>query len=441
MATTSVAVSIGFVGTGSLTKKDGTALKTVGDGYGTPGFTGNWYTYAELQDGISTSGFSGRIYVCYGATWVPTGTTTEPAFLPGTGDNSLCVFDKMELTFDGSQYSCADLTSIDFWAIPMNLISYKSGVQVAEVKGVKDSSSISDIQLALAALSNPVQSNATATELYNAAVAAGMKPPALNPTSAKMIGNSEFLRIVGPNSYPSFGNPALGQMMGLPFTPYNTFEPYLNYLIKNFGPTSTKSAVIEGLGAGVIATISGSYGGNPKAPKSTLTEAQTYSFSAEIDADMNLRLVGSGGVAGSATLLIEKWDLLNPSSMYGANPEFSINGARQTPQNDLYGWVLGDLFAGFNTGAIGTEQKVGGEMVGAMPSSDWFSKLDSSTMFSYLWPSNSNFYNQWAEALVSRSDAYNFAYAERFSAPLLSLNPANVDTMTIQFLGPVPVAS
>lgn len=441
MTDTTVAVSVGFIGTGNMTAADGTALKTVGDGYGTTGFTGNWYSYSDLKDGISTTGFSGRIYVCYGTPWVPTGKTTEPAFLPGSGANAECVFDKMEFTFDGSQYSCADLTSIDFWAIPMNLISSKSGVQVAELKGVKDSSSMAEIQSALTALSNPVQSTETATELYNAAVAAGMNPPTLTPISAQMIGTSSFLRIVGPNSYPSFGNPEKGQMMGLPFTPYNTFEPYLKHLIKHFGPGTTVGAHLKGLGNGVIATVAGTYGGNPKAAQTDLTEKQTYSYSVQIDADMNLSLVGSGSLAGNATLKIEKWDLLNPAGMYGANPVFSINGVSQTPQNDLYGWVMGDLFAGFNIGAICSGQSVDNTKVGEMTSSEWFSKLDSSTLFSYLWPDHSNFYNQWAAALINRSDAYNFAYSERFSAPLLSLNPATVDTLKIQFLGPVMVTA
>lgn len=434
-----VTINIGFVGTGNLTNSSGTALKTVGDGYGTTGFTGNWYTFDDLKDGITTTGFSGRVYVCYGTPWTPTSATAEPAFLPGTGANSELTFDKMEFTFDGSPFSCADLTSIDFWAIPMNLISKKSGAKVSEVKGVKDSSSIAEIKNALAALSNPIQSTATATELYNEAKAAGMNPPTLTPISGEMFGDGCLARIVGPNSYPSFGNPAKNQMMGLPFTPYNTLEAYAKHLITTFGPSTTKGSVIEGLGAGVIATVAGSYGGNPSAAQTNLTKAQTYSYEVHVDADMNVSLVGSGSLAGNATLEIDKWNFLTPAGMYGGNPTFSIGGVSQTPQNDLYGWVMGDLFAGFNTGAIGTTVQVGGTIVGSMSSSEWFANLDSAQMFANLWPDNNNFYNQWAAELVTRSDAYNFAYSERFSAPQLNLAPDKVDTLEIQFLGPVAV--
>jgi len=440
MALTNVDINIGFVGTGSLADSTGKVLKTVGEDL-KKGSKGNWYTYDQLKDGVSTTGFSGRVYVCYGTPWTSTGPGSEPSFLPETGANSELLFDKIELTFDGSPYSCADLTSIDFWAIPMNLISLKSGTQVNELKGVKDGSSIEDIKTALKKLSNPVQSSSTATELYNAAVAAGLNPPTLTPKSAEMRYNEEFLRIVGPNSYPSFGDPAEKKMMGLPFTPYNTMEAYLQHLIDEYGPKTKKDAKLKGLGAGVIAIVAGYFGGNPSAPQTNLTKAQDYSFSVTLDDDMNLELSGSGTLSGAATLKISKWNLLTPSAMYGGSPEFDLNGTTQSPGNDIYGWVFGDLFAGFNTGAIGSPQKVNGKVVGEMQSSDWFSKLDSSQMFGNLWPDNPNFYNQWAAELVTRSDAYNFAYSERFSAPQLNLAPGSVDTLEIQFLGAIAVDS
>ena len=42
--------------------------------------------------------------------------------------------------------------------------------------------------------------------------------------------------------------------------------------------------------------------------------------------------------------------------------------------------------------------------------------------------------DQWAAALNPCSQAYNFAFAERFSAPQLNLNPASVDTLTVTLL-------
>ena len=442
MLDSSVAISIGFVGTGSFSKEDGTPLKTIGEGYGGSHFKGNWYPYSEVASGITTSGFSGRIYVCYGTPWQPTSATSQPAFLPGTGDNANCVFDKVELTFDGSPYSCADLTSIDFWAIPMNLVSYLDNVKVHELKGVKDSSSISEIYSVLKAQSNPVQSTDTATELYKACEAEGMNPPTLSPESGEMTYNETFLRIVGPNSYPSFGNPGRKEMMGLPFTPYNTMEAYLNHLIDKYGPGTKKGAVVDGLGNGVIGKVAGTFSGNPSAsPQTNLTKKQSYNFTIEIDKDMNLSLSGKAEEAGKFTMNIKKWDLLTPSAMYGGAPKFDVGETSQTPGNDLYGWMLGDLFAGFNIGAIGCPTSVNNTVVGTMTSSEWFSELDNSQMFGALWPDHSNFYNEWAAALVTRSDAYCFAYAERFSAPQLNLAPGKVDTMKIELLGPVAVDS
>lgn len=434
-------VNIGFTGTGSILDSSSKPLAMIDSGVTSKkDFKGNWYTLSDLKDGVTTNGFSGRVHVCYGEGWVPLQEGYFPPPLVSTDVNYDVVHDKFEITFDGSPTGCADLTSIDFWAIPMNLISLNSGTQVSEVKGVHSSSSISDIYSALEVLSNPVQSSESAKALYKDAVAAGMNPPELNPKSAVLATDSKFLRIVGPNTYPSFGDPAQKEMMGLPFTPYNTFEQYLDYLILNFGPTTatgTKEKGIIGLGKGVIAKLSGKFGGNPSAPQTNLTKPQTYDFTVTIDEDMNLTLTGSGSVVGSQVLKISKWEALTPSGMYGGNATFSINGVSQSPQNDIHGWILGDLFAGFNIGAIGCDQSVGGEVVGAMVSSDWFSKLNSSNMFAALWPNHTNFYNQWAAALVTRSDAYGFAYGERFSAPQLNLDPKKVDTLKVQLLGPV----
>jgi hypothetical protein len=43
-----------------------------------------------------------------------------------------------------------------------------------------------------------------------------------------------------------------------------------------------------------------------------------------------------------------------------------------TPQNDLYGWIIGELFAGINIGAVASDVVVNGQPVGAMESHAWF---------------------------------------------------------------------
>jgi hypothetical protein len=41
------------------------------------------------------------------------------------------------------------------------------------------------------------------------------------------------------------------------------------------------------------------------------------------------------------------------------------------------------------------------------------------------------YYNQWAATLSNLSQAYNFAYSDRFAHVLVNLNPADVDTLEI----------
>ena len=87
---------------------------------------------------------------------------------------------------------------------------------------------------------------------------------------------------------------------------------------------------------------------------------------------------------------------------------------------------------GFNIGAIGSETIINGTKVGAMTSSEWFT-IPNTSLFSNLQSEPSN-YNQYAATLQKLSDAYNFAYSDRFSPVLVSLNPATVDTLQISLL-------
>jgi len=126
--------------------------------------------------------------------------------------------------------------------------------------------------------------------------------------------------------------------------------------------------------------------------------------------------------------------LLNPNGIYGANAEFSLNGATSThPANNVFGWIGGDLLAGLNIGAVGSTTLIGTTMAGALPSSDWFNKISKTSLFGNL-QSNAGYYNQYANALQSISEAYNFAYSDRFQAVQISVNPATTDTLKLTLL-------
>lgn len=378
---------------------------------------GNWYSFDTLKNGVSIEHFSGRIYISYGQTW----SVLNPGYEPAqniTDVNFFLRYDKMELTFNGNAADVADLTSIDYWSIPMQLETSLNGTTVQTDNGIKTGITSYDIYSQLSALTTTTQSG-----LSDAL-------PALVPGKFTRQPNQPgtgFARIIGPSSYPPVG--------GVPVTPYNLFKEYLTDLIKNFGPNTSIGKTITGLGKGTIATISGQFNGvGPNVPASGPQSAQAYDLTASIDATGDITLSGTvGSVSETTTMVYKKSDLINPSGIYGANAAFSLNGgASQNPANDVYGWITGDLLAGLNIGAIGSETIINKTIVGAMTSSEWFT-IPNTSLFSNLQSSPSN-YNQYAATLQKLSDAYNFAYSDRFSPVLVSLNPATVNTLEISLL-------
>jgi hypothetical protein len=378
---------------------------------------GNWYPLKDLSNGVRVSNFSGRIYVCYGKTWQVLDCGYEPA-QNITDPNFFLRYDKMELTFNGAATDVADLTSIDYWSIPMQLETFMGDTSVQVDHGIKSGITAQMIYTQLNAITSTPQSG-----LANAL-------PALVPGQFTQLPSQPgkgFARIIGPSSYPPVG--------GVPITPYNLFEDYLNYLIQNFGPNTTSGQIIPTLGNGVIATIAGQFNGvGPNVPTTGPQSAQSYNLTATIDSNGNVTLTGTvGSKSGTITMVYQKEDLINPSGIYGANAPFSKNGgALENPVNNIYGWITGDLLAGFNIGAIGSSTTSNSTKVGAMSSSEWFT-LPSSFLFSNL-QSDSGYYNQYAATLQNLSDDYNFAYSDRFSPVQISLNPATVNTLQIDLL-------
>lgn len=435
-------VYIGFWGSSLDATINGDAMQSIQD-------SSTWYKLSAIETFTINSTTSGRIYVAYNGTFSPNSGGGMPSFIASNSPAYYTRYDKFELTFDGTKYGVADLTAIDYWAIPMSLSTSKGGSPVGTpLNGVKSGSSAYAIYTHLSALSNPVQSGGTAKDIIAAfaavdqPLAIGIQEGLTSPASGLVTNNNgDFIRVIGANSYPPFGSPnkvaKLNVPPGLPYTPYNTFQDYYQYLIDTFGPGVTAPSSLPNLGNGKIAHISGDYVGSA-AGSGGAYDAQTYDLWASIDDDFNLTIAGTGSVVGEISLKITKWDLLAPSASYGGNPTFTLGTSTttQTPINNLYAWIFGDFFAGLNIGAIGSVVSVGGTVVGGMTSSEWFENLPGTgQLFSKLWGTGvTDYWNQWAAALNPRSDAYNFAYAERFSAPQLSLNPDTVDTLNLTLL-------
>ncbi|HTU26151.1 MAG TPA: hypothetical protein VMF30_12170, partial [Pirellulales bacterium] len=221
----------------------------------------------------------------------------------------------------------------------------------------------------------------------------------------------------GPSVYPP--------SPGLPASPYQDFTPYLNYL-QTYGAEHT---------GGAVATIGGTFNGSLD-QNTPATMPQSYDFTVTMDAHDDIFLTGTGGQIGDHTIEFTYADLTSPSGIYGANAPFYLDGSSTPtmPGNDVYGWIEGDLLAGLNIGALGSLTMVNGVAVGQMESSQWFSLPG---YFSYLQPGNDNYYNQWAAAMGGVSDAYNFAYTDRFAHVTVPLDPSRVDTLVIN-IGGIP---
>ena len=425
-------VSIGFApgSSGAPTTianvADGSTLSPVNAAVG----AGNWYTLTALSQGVSITSFSGRIYVCYGTPWAVQAVNYEPAQAV-TDANFFLRYDKMELTFTGSPNDVADLTSIDYWSIPMSLNTSLGGVAVGSVQGLLPNVTTQDVFDALYALTHPPVSG-----LAGPGGTDGTPLPALVPGDFQQYPTgpaplTTFGRIIGPSSYPSaFPTPS-----GIPVMPYDLLGDYLNFLLTTYGPgTPVQTGALAGLGNGVIATIAGNFAGvGPNVPATGPQSKQTYSLSATIDSSLDITLTGTLSGMGSTTMKYAVADLQNPTGIYGGNAPFYLNGATTStiPANDVYGWIGGDLFSGLNIGAVGsrTVPSGGTTAVGAMNSQSWFT-LANSSFFAGLQPT-AKYYNQWAATLSPLSQAYNFAFSDRFAAVLVSLNPATVDTLEI----------
>jgi hypothetical protein len=381
-------VYVGFVGGSTLNAtNDATGAAMSLSQFDNP----NWYTLSQLSAGVDLSNFSGRIYVCYGSPWTFQSAGYEPSPTNSSDPNYFDRYDKMELTYNGNAADVADTTSLDYFSIPMTLKVYKGGA-AGTLKGTINSSSTTTTVAALKNL----------TSVAGAAVVTDSK------------GN--FVRVLAPGIYPPTG--------GLPASPYNNLSNYLTYLHGTYAPAH----------GGVVATIEGHFGGVGPSPTTAVTQAQNYDFTATMDAARDIILTGSGTNIGAHTLTFKYADLTSPTGIYGANPNFYLDGATssQTPQNDIYGWMIGDLLAGMNIGAVGSNVVDNGQLVGEMPSSDWFLLTN---LFSGLQPDNPACYNQYAATMSNLSDAYNFAYSDRFAPVTATLNPAVVDTLQISIGG------
>lgn len=375
----------------------------------------SWYKLSELNQGLDISHFNGKIYICYTIPWSLQNNhqrNYEPIQTP-SDHNYFLRYDKFEMTYTSSVTDTADITSIDYWSIPISLQTLKDQSVIQRISSHKKTTNTHDIFTALNKLSTPPRS-----KLQGAS-------PAIVESSSH-----GFARIIGPSSYPN-----MNSLQDHITTPYPLLKDYLQYLFLTFQQNTIPSK-IPLLGQGVIAIIKGQFMGvGTNAPILGPKSEQPYDLKAYIDKNLNISLqgfIGSKKAFIAMDFLFS--DIVNPYYASDGNTPYSINGSEKImPGNDIFGWISDDLFAGFTIGAIGSSTLINnsGTMAGSLESSLWFDKIPRHLFFKGLQPKHP-FYNIWASTLSSMSDTFNSIYDSRLQPTKAILDPNKIDTLQIK---------
>ncbi|MEW6544586.1 MAG: hypothetical protein AB1411_13380 [Nitrospirota bacterium] len=320
-------------------------------------------------------------------------------------------WDKMEFGYPGSG---ADLTSMDFFGIPMQF-DYLDGANTV-----------------LNTMTYYASTGTILNQLYGLSPAMGQAFQAIGSTKTgtwtPSQGLTQFSRVMGPSllaSASSNGSPA----------PYPSFGPYLTTLVgqpftvsgagnagcPNAVPyTYSASFASDGKG-GYVVTLTGATNGTPcgitPGPNpQTVTLPQNLTVTVKLpapskDAGYDVNLYGAPATAFSV-------------------PTTGMTSAQiRAVPNSLYAVIAGDFMAGINFGYVGKGSNA------PQNSANWYSNPPILYPFGGARKKNDGHYNAYAAVFYNLSDAYGFAYSDRGGrpSPYVPL-PSNVPTMRITIL-------
>jgi hypothetical protein len=333
---------------------------------------------------VSLNDFTnGRIYFNYGKAGLQgLGNGYQPSPNTSSDANYDTPYSYIELNVTGDQNNNMDLSAIDFFTMPIEATTWKNGKKVGELYCNGNQVEVSGVIRALEALSD------------NKAV----------------VNAHGFVRVIGPGLAPGYHD----------WTSYLTYLAGLNY-------NTTLKGLFSGLPGGT-----------------GVTQQQNYALTASFDAATSqVTLSGTGTVTGGITITINYADLNAQTGVYGANPAYVANGTSYPGiQNDVFGWIVGDLLAGMNMGFVGSTTPntnlPGNPALGTCTSSEWFAAAQQNPglMFGGA-QSNKDYYNGWAANLLPLTKAYGFPFSDRLNGELLYFPPAgcpnSVDYLKITF--------
>lgn len=367
-----------------------------------------------------TSVNGGRLWVSYGSPVVYTSDADPDASTPYR-------LDKMELAFNasGNGGGGADLTSLDYYGIPMELQAIGFTGAVQDVRTFYASTPTILKQIYALRGNNQMGSAFLQTPSPGASPAPGSSPsPSPTPASGwnpNTDSLSTFLRVLGPQTIA--GNPGATSAF-----PYTSFASYLNSMVGKppliltgnggvgYGTPNTSyfyEATVspDGKGGFIVSMI----------PTQPMTNAPFGLTPAPSPVPLAANL--------PVTLSLPKNQLDFAVYSAGANTwAVPVECDEQGPsKNSIYATIVGDFVSAVQFGYINGK--------GPNNSSAWYSSFPVLLPFANARPTNDGFYNPYASIFYNLSDSYGFPFSDRNGrvSPLLDIG--SVPVMLVRVLG------
>lgn len=335
---------------------------------------GRSYALTDLAAGLTLNKLvAGRVYISIGQPLPDPGRNAQgsPIRYPGVfpGDDGLNIrWDFIELTDTPSTSDVADLTSMDNFAVPLQLQLKHQGTPLTgpNTSAGWKGHSAAQVIAALSALADPAGSNA-------------------------YYSDGKFIRIKGANSVPTL-------YQNEPENP-RSMTAYLASI-----KAANRTTVINGTAF-----------------------ATNYEYSAALDANGNYVLTKTGGGTSiPQTILVPASYKAGPNpadptvaladSLYMSNPWYSVDGGPVGPtQNDLAGAVARDLYAALNLGYVNSDHLVAAsDTVDPSLVGKRVHELTGEQMrqLTVGFEEVNEFYNIYAAAIRDLSASYGYAYTD-----------------------------
>lgn len=313
-------------------------------------------------------------------------------------------FDQCELTFDPSIVSVANLTSIDAYAVPMQLEVFAApGESVPKARRTYYTSTEGLI------------AKFGSLGCSNAFYARGSSAPVRWTPSS---GFGDFIRILGPGKISS------NNKAGSP-SPFPSFTNYLASLLPT--PSTGYRFTVGGNANGSTYAYSGVVvSDNNGGYKVNLSGTTTPAPPSPVPANANMSVNLPNGNAPGAAQTVNFDSFIYGAVLDGAS--FSVAGLSasyiNTNANMVYGAIARDVLSAINFGYLNGREGSSGLA--------WYGNPPTEYPFGLARVTNDGFYNPWAAVFYNESDAYGFAFSDRSGpSPAVSLQNNQILRITI----------